>query len=235
MTKFSKAIASLALLFLAGCQAPAPSAPPVVAKGGLHQAAPKPLRVLPEAAKRRLLAAEPALSRLWGFQFQQAWWDFSFLATGGHEEVNDKAVPGSKLVRLATKYWGVRVENGWRYKGTYSGDGELRHLDQARFLYKVPAGRVLILNRAEMPGRIAINGFPLATTAWERTNQLETVDYVFGPGEEVLFTFPFNAYSGNDRGQISYGWDDTPAAISGMTADPAIFGGSLPDLAIEAK
>lgn len=233
MKPFLKCVVTMAMMAMTGCQAPA-MAPPVAP--GPPMAALKPLRVLPAEAKRRLLSADPALSRLWGLQVRQAWWEFSFLALGERKDVAPRVTEGQKLVKIKKGRFGARVELGWRYDGTFSGDGAIQHLDQARFLYEVPAGRVLILNRAEFPARIAINGFPLAVGGWERTHQLDTVDYVFGPGEQVLFTFPHRAYTGNDSSQMHDREDARPAALSGMTADPALFGGTLPEgVADEAK
>ncbi len=190
-------------------EAPAQLAPTAVA------AAPK---VVQAAAVRRLMEASTTAATLWGLDFR-----FSY-----HRVVETKYDrPGWYEMVRGRIFWHKSktkersVDYGWVTEMAFAGDGDLEDMTNARLLYTVPEGRVLIVNRVVNPERVSINGCNLGGIA------TDDVNFVFGPGESVLFGLPVS--SNNSGSSRKY----SDAKIYGFTADPAIFGGSLSPLSLE--
>lgn len=112
---------------------------------------------------------------------------------------------------------------GWRSDYTATAADRVQDLTNGKFTYTVPADRMLVLNFVEMPGRVAINGFPLTLDQGENDLTARTLDLVFGPGETIVFAF---------QNAASYA---KPCLLSGYTADPALLGGSLGGMFAESK
>lgn len=106
---------------------------------------------------------------------------------------------------------------GWRADMDFAGDGAPEHLGKGRFLYVVPEGRMLVLNKVALPWAVKLNGFPLGAS--NDPQPTADVRYVFGPGASVLIEIePQEDGPGSPRKQ---------PAISGYTTDPALEGGSV--------
>lgn len=241
VTKRTFGLALLAVtLFTAGCQAAppvaavAPEAPPIEAPQGTG------LRVLSLAATRRLMQAAPSIARLWGMQFRTAYWATENLGrpSAGSSKSRKKsrdwaAANGVTLIRDGNFFIAYR-DIGWAADYSFEGEGgrdAMVLLDKAKFEYKVPAGRALIINRIEAAQNMTINQFPMAVAGLERANNVEAVNYVFGPGESIIFTFPYR----NKKDAFGRDGCNCASSVSGMTIDPAVLGGALPDVTTEAK
>ena len=246
MTKTMKQVLGVAMaataFMMAGCQAATPVAPMArIGEAPLFEAANgSGLKVLSPAASRRLMAASPSVARLWGMQFRTAWWatqqvgSYSDGSTSSRKRARDAAAAQGAYIIRSRGSMRLYVDIGWKADFAFEGEGgrdAMVQLEKAKFEYKVPAGRALVLNRIEAPSRITINDFPLFVSGLTRTSDVETVNYVFGPGETVIFTFPY----GNTQSVSGRDGCNCQASLSGMTIDPAVLGGTLPGAGVEGE
>jgi hypothetical protein len=140
---------------------------------------------------RRLLAVEGGAA-LWGINYSQ------------HQS------------RSWGKSYNKTTDTG---NAAFTGKGTLVRAAFNRYVYQVPDGQVLIHNKVEggnganYSGAIAVNGFGVGVTNTAELN------YVYGPGELVVFTFnpaQSYAYNGSGSGYTNY----YGVSISGYTASP---------------
>ena len=158
-------------------------------------------KTLDQAQVRRLMQVAGTAS-LWGVTYSQSY------------------ASGTRRAGTGSNWW---YENYSSFSGNaaFSGKGELRRVAYNRFVYRVPADQVLVLNTIEGNGQFIINGF--STIARGR------VHYLFGPGEQVILNFnPAVAVARYyDLGRQSY-WATSyqPLTMSGFTVSPSLLGGT---------
>lgn len=164
-------------------------------------------------------AAAPSLGTLWGFSFTNA--RLNLTTYRMYDELWLKqAQPGEVVIGRRHNVLTIKVSEAWAATYSSSAGQALTYLGEGRFLYRVPMGRMLVLNRMENGGRIAINGFslsqsPVYTRYMHEVPPTHEINYVFGPGETVLFTMNLNEYA-------------QACTISGSLVAPELLGGSIP-------
>lgn len=190
---------------LAGCQSQAlpgaVGAPPssFSVRTTAPAAAPK---VLSEAQVRRLMQVAGTAS-LWGATYSQS-----------YQEGTRQPVRGDYVYEHYRNFTG---------NAAFSGKSELLRLAYNRYVYRVPADQVLVLNTVEGRGTLYVNGYGISA------GQPRSVHYLFGPGELVVFNFTptLSGTSGWDGRQVyqrSYSY--YPLAVSGFTVSPSLLGGT---------
>lgn len=189
---------------LTGCQSQAlpvgsdvPSTPSFSIRETAPLARPK---VLSETQTRRLMQVAGTAS-LWGARYTQS------VVRGAYYDRN----------RRLTHY------NNTSGDAAFSGKGELVRVSYNRYLYRVPADQVLVLNTVEGNGTVYVNGYGLGT------NQPRAVHYLFGPGENVVLNYTPNVshtrHIDGRQTYTNYAYYH-PVAMSGFTVSPNLLGGT---------
>ena len=143
---FKQVYAAIAVMVLAGCQAPVAPLVPSAPGGAVAQAAvmAPPARVSAAAVRRLMDAEGPSPARLWGFRLRSDVPDMQTTVTYSQRIRCDNT-----RYCFQDGYWEYRSTQqiGWKADYDYAGDGDVEHLGKGRFLYRVPAGRVLVAKR----------------------------------------------------------------------------------------
>jgi hypothetical protein len=211
MTRLSLIASLMSAFALSGCGAAPIGAAPSTAAGlrpGHAAGAPTSLASELGAPRRHTLAAS---ATLWGLDVTTAGWVTTTVSKPyqftWYSYTNVIGQPMQQIAHVETR-WQDQQVTGYNVNYAFSGKGALQYLGGNRFLYTVPSDQVLVLNVAENPGHISLNGFPLSRNLGTNDSIRQPIHYVFGPDEVVICDVSDHA------------------AISGYTADPSLVGGA---------
>ena len=164
MEKLLTTVIAACALLGTGCQAGAPTAT---------------LHTQPAAAKRQLMAVEggqPAPLISWSFCYKGTIDTESRVAPPDVPVVNEQGgiIRRDFVHQINYKYDFQQADV------VFNGEGEVVWMGSTRFAYRVPAGRILVLNQAS--NVLAIDGVPLHGQGDAH------LDQVYGPGELLLLS-----------------------------------------------
>lgn len=220
----------LAGLMLTGCKAAPPLAAqvaPVTPALATSQALVAPT-VLTEQQMRHVMNVSSDQATLWGLDYSQ-----SYLYNSGICS-NTCAGADGKTYRSGQYYV---LKDAFSGNANFVGAGTLTKGSYYRYVYQVPEGQALVINKLDGNGTVYVNGFPASVqrgfwlgyasgggTSYPDKG-LSPINYLFGPGSLVVVTFYpnmcYESYSSSYYGQYitrSY----TNLNISGFTVSPQL-------------